>query len=229
MRQADLAADRRGDRADRLGLVVAQHLLERLQLVDAVDVELRLGEPVTGPARPSVLSESTLSLRLGAFTTQVPASRSPTRSRSLLNRGKNRKIAAQARPASDGPAADAALRRIEREEGERQIEFDLAHHVAGDDPVGGQPLAAARDHAEADGALAEGRRARPHLEQDEVEIAQQEEAEQPDDRRRPRRALHAERGDQRCRRGWSAAISDPEHDQRGRAGTRRPAGRRRRG
>ena len=75
------------------GLAVAQHPLQRLQLEHAVDVELGLGEVIAALGGASASSRSTVSFLRGALITQVPASRSPTRIRSLLKKGKKRKIA----------------------------------------------------------------------------------------------------------------------------------------
>ena len=67
--------------------------LQRLQLEHAVDVELRVGEARSRSRRlPSRAEQVDAELRFGALITQVPASRSPTRIRSLLNNGKKRKM-----------------------------------------------------------------------------------------------------------------------------------------
>ena len=93
------------------------------------------------------------------------------------------------------PAAAGAFGGVVEQEGHGKVELDLAHQVARDHPVGGEALAAARDDAKAQCALAPGRGARAHLEDDEVEVAEQEEAEQPDDDA-DLRALQAERADE---------------------------------
>ena len=88
----------------------AQHLLQRLQLVDAVDVELRLGEGAALARRRSGRRRSTASFRRAVLITQVPASRSPTRIRSLLNSGKNRNSAGP----DEAERARSARRRLLR-------------------------------------------------------------------------------------------------------------------
>jgi hypothetical protein len=107
--------------------------------------------------------------------------------------------------------APGPFRRIVEEEGERQVEFDLAHQIAHDHPVRGQPLAAARDHAQARAPLAEGRRARAHLHQDEIEVPEDEEAEQPD-HHEELAALHPDRGD-RGDREQAQSDQYADHDQ----------------
>ena len=90
------------------GLAVAQHLLERLQLEHAVDVELRVGEAVAAAlGRLGVEQVDAAASRFGALITQVPASRSPTRIRSLLNSGKNRKMHGPGEAGERGQAAAA--------------------------------------------------------------------------------------------------------------------------
>src|ERR1044072_6368778 len=49
---ADLVADGGGAGRGRLRPFLAQHLLQRLQLEHAIDVELRVAEPAIGPALP---------------------------------------------------------------------------------------------------------------------------------------------------------------------------------
>ena len=192
--EAELVADRVGDGGDRLRLGVAQHPLQRLQLEHAVNVELRLGE-----------GEAALRRRLGVEQVdgELLARRADHPGAGeqvadphlvLVEHREEQEQPGPAEPGERHQGAARALGGVVGEEGDRQIEFDLAHQVARDHPVGGQPLAAARDHAQARSALAEGRRARAHLHQDEIAVPEHEIAEQPD-HRHDLAALEADRGE----------------------------------
>ena len=90
----DLAADARRHRFDRRRLRRAQHLLQHLQLLDAVDGELRGIEGEDRAADGSARRGRAAARGFGAFSTQVPATSRRAASWSRLNSGNSTKTAA---------------------------------------------------------------------------------------------------------------------------------------
>ena len=76
--EADLGADALGHRGHHGRILAAQDAFQNAQFLDAIGVQRRLAEQ----RRRCSPDRSASSTRLGATTTQVPATRSPTRSRS---------------------------------------------------------------------------------------------------------------------------------------------------
>ena len=99
-----------------LALRAAQHVLQHVQLLDAVGAGLVRGEGEVGPGRLGGLSQQVdaEALACGALTTQVPATKSPTRRRSRLNSGKKAKTELQAKPSSASQPSTGSTHRADR-------------------------------------------------------------------------------------------------------------------
>ncbi len=174
----DLCPDAFGHGGHGGDVVAAQDVLQHVQLLDPVGVDLGLGE-----AEAAILRAA-----LGQVLQQLA-------SRRLDHPGPGHQVAdpqvvaVEQREEGEHPAPDAAqqdqpgvhLLAARQQEGQGQVDLDLAHGVAGEDGVRRQPPPAPGRDPEPQRPLARRRRAGAQLEGDEIEVAGEEQPDQPGD------------------------------------------------
>ncbi len=150
-----------------------------MQFLDAIGVDLGRGEGEPGPFDSAVAGKVCQQPALGRAHYPGAGDKVPGAQAVAVEQRKQREYPAPGQARQHDPAIHPGA--LGNQEGQGQIDLDLADGVAGEDGVGGQGSAVARGDPQPQRPLARSRRARPKLEGDEIGVAQAEEDEQPKD------------------------------------------------